>query len=199
MQGNSKAAAAKKKSAAAGEPSDAPRRDHRWDGEHELVESAGLSHFVGVWVLGVLDAGDEREDCEPAPKKENAHQSFQKTSWLALLPWHCVAADDSAAACSHAGVRCTVPRLRRLLQGALLAVCRARRDRANTQAATISTTAAAVVSGLLPCETTATSTTVAISDRTQPDLLKREDLADDRRPQGGNNWHHNTRLLPCQE
>ena len=106
MQGNSKAAAAKKKSAAAGEPSDAPRRDHRWDGEHELVESDVVSHFVGAWVSGVLDAGDEHEDDEPAPKMQNVYRSFQDTLWLLLLLWLVVVANDSAVVCYRAGVGC---------------------------------------------------------------------------------------------
>ena len=78
-QEKSKAAAAKKKPAVAARPCGAPRKDRRWDGEHELKESGGVSHFVGAWVPDVLDAGCEHEDDESVPKKQNVYRLFQKT------------------------------------------------------------------------------------------------------------------------
>ena len=83
-------------------------RDHRWDGERELVKSGGVSHFAGTWLPAcwARAAGGGREDDEPAPKKLHVYRSFQKTSWLALLPWLFVVAGDSAIACTRAGVGC---------------------------------------------------------------------------------------------
>ena len=68
-QGKSKAAATKKKPAAAARPCGTPRKDRHWDGENGLVESGGVSHFVGARVPDVLDGGSEDGDDEPAPKK----------------------------------------------------------------------------------------------------------------------------------
>ena len=56
------------------------------DRVHELVESGGVSHFVGAWVPGVLNAGGEHEDYEPAPKKPDVYRASQKAPWLLLLP-----------------------------------------------------------------------------------------------------------------
>ena len=42
------ASAAKKKPAAAAQPRGVSRKDHRWDGEHEFVESGGVGHYVGA-------------------------------------------------------------------------------------------------------------------------------------------------------
>ena len=119
-----------------------------------------MGHFVGAWVPGVLDAGDKHEDDEPAPKKQAACRSSQRTSWTALPPWLFV--DGGRPGGRMLSRWCWMYRLCQLLQGVLLTVCRGRRDRAYTRAATRSTAAAAVVSGLLPYETTATSTTVSI-------------------------------------
>ena len=43
-------------------------------------------HVVGAWVPDVLDADDEHEYDEPAPKKQDVYHSPQEKSWLLLLP-----------------------------------------------------------------------------------------------------------------
>ena len=150
VQEISKAAAAKKKPTAAARQCGAPRTCRRWDGEHELVES-GVSHFVGACVPDVLDAGGEHEDDESAPKKHNVYRSFQKTSWLLLLTWLFAVANDSAVACSRAGVGCPGCADCSKMFGSLCMSCSKGPEKGpcENRAATSPTMAAAAVSGLL--------------------------------------------------
>ena len=154
--------AAKKKSAVAGEPRGAPRMDHRWDREHELVESGGVSHFVGALVPGVLRTRTT------STKMMNPRRRCRT----------CIARSRRRCGCCCCSPGCSLWRANRRprattpvldVQAAPTAprysarsVCRARRNRSKTRAVTSSTTAAAIASGLLPYETTATSTTAVI-------------------------------------